>query len=64
MSGPVMADAWVRVVPGDQIPVGQQADRIVAGAGVLPLLSFLDRDSNLLCYCAEIIGFEIYTAAK
>ena len=35
MSGPVMADAWVRVVPGDTVGVGQQADRLVAGAGVV-----------------------------
>ena len=35
ISGPVMADAWVRVVPGDTVGAGQQADRLVAGAAVL-----------------------------
>jgi len=34
-AGPVMADAWVRVVPSDQVASGQQADRLVAGAAVL-----------------------------
>ena len=33
ISGPVMADAWVRVVPSDSVPIGKQADRLVAGAG-------------------------------
>ena len=33
ISGPVMADAWVRVVPSDSVAVGKQADRLVAGAG-------------------------------
>jgi len=35
MSGPVMADAWVRVVPSDAVSTGRQADRLVAGAAVL-----------------------------
>jgi len=38
MSGPVMADAWVRVVPSDAVSTGRQADRLVAGAGVFSLL--------------------------
>jgi len=39
ISGPVMADAWVRVVPGDSVGAGQQADRLVAGAGAFPSVS-------------------------
>merc|ERR1719183_385206 len=35
MTGPVMADAWVRVVPSQSVDVGGQADRLVAGAAVL-----------------------------
>ena len=39
VTGPVMADAWVRVVPSQSVDVGGQADRLVAGAGTaLPLL--------------------------
>ena len=35
VTGPVMADAWVRVVPSQSVDVGGQADRLVAGAAVL-----------------------------
>jgi hypothetical protein len=41
MTGPVMADAWVRVVPSDTVSVGGQADRLVAGAG----------NTFILCCC-------------
>lgn len=38
MTGPVMADAWVRVVPSDSVSAGKQADRLVAGAGTFHCL--------------------------
>jgi hypothetical protein len=39
MTGPVMADAWVRVVPSDTVPANGQADRLVAGAGAFVSVS-------------------------
>lgn len=41
MTGPTMAEAWVRVCPSEKIPVGGQADNLVAGTGAAPAPSSL-----------------------
>ena len=45
MTGPVMADAWVRVVPSDTVGANAQADRLVAGAGAFV--------SCASCFCSQ-----------